>query len=285
MRFTKMHGLGNDYIYVNGFTEKITDPAQLARAMSDRHFGVGADGLVLILPSQKADLQMRIFNADGSEAQICGNALRCVGKYAYERGLVHHPVLTVETLAGVREVSLLLEGGEVTGARVDMGTPRLRRREIPMVGPEEEMAIEVEVPAGESTFTVTAVSMGNPHAVVFVPAVEEIPLAQWGPLLEQHPFFPQRTNVEFCQVISRNRLRVRVWERGSGETLACGSGACAVLVAAALTGRAERRAEVILPGGSLQIEWSDDGRVLMSGPATEVFQGEWPLSAIPGGRP
>ncbi|MDI3279951.1 MAG: diaminopimelate epimerase [Bacillota bacterium] len=285
MRFTKMHGLGNDYIYVNGFEEEVADPAQLARAMSDRHFGVGADGLVLILPSQKADLRMRIFNADGSEAQICGNALRCVGKYAYERGLVPRPALTVETLAGVREVVLLLDGGRVTGARVDMGAPRLRRREIPMVGPEDETAIEVEVPAGGRSFTVTAVSMGNPHAVVFVPAVEEVPLSQWGPLLEHHPFFPERTNVEFCQVINPTRLRVRVWERGSGETLACGSGACAVLVAAALTGRAERQAEVILPGGSLQIEWSGDGRVLMSGPATEVFQGEWPTSPTTGGRP
>ncbi|MFA5026643.1 MAG: diaminopimelate epimerase [Candidatus Methylomirabilota bacterium] len=280
MRFTKMHGAGNDYVYVNGFTERIEDPPQAARRLADRHFGIGGDGLILILPSATADLRMRIWNADGSEAEMCGNGIRCVAKYASDRGLVRRRAITVETGAGVLALELFPgPDGKVGRVRVDMGMPRIARGEIPMLGgPEEEPALDQPLPLSPEPFRVTAVSMGNPHCVLFVEAVEHCPVALLGPRIETHPVFPRRTNVEFVELLSRTEVRQRTWERGSGETLACGTGAAAVCVAGALTGRTERRILVHLEGGDLEMEWAEDGRVFMTGPAVEVFSGEIDLA-------
>ncbi len=277
MRFTKMHGLGNDYVYINGFEEQVSDPSSLAVRVSDRHFGIGSDGLILILPSDKADARMRIFNADGSEAEMCGNGLRCVAKFVYERAICRNNPMRIETGAGILTVDLFVDTrDQVEKVRVDMGAPRLTRGEIPMTGPAGEQAVEVPVEAGGRRFAVTCVSMGNPHCVVFVDDVDTFPVAEFGPLLENHPLFPRRTNVEFVQVLSRSEVRQRTWERGAGETLACGTGASAVTVAAVLTGRCDRRLVNHLAGGDLELEWLEDGPVLMTGPATEVFTGEWP---------
>lgn len=275
MRFTKMHGLGNDYVYVNGFTEQVAQPAELARRISDRHYGAGSDGLILILPSRAADVRMEMYNADGSRGAMCGNGIRCVAKYALERGLVAKPEFRIETDAGVRDVQCLLRGGKVEAVRVDMGAPRLHPEEIPCTL-EGERVVEHPLTAGGETWPVTCVSMGNPHAVIFVSGVEAFPLESLGPRLEHAPEFPQRVNVHVAEAASRGRLRMRTWERGSGLTRACGTGACAVAVAGALTGRSERTVTVTLPGGDLEIEWATDGRVLMRGPAVEVYEGDWP---------
>lgn len=275
MRFTKMHGLGNDYVYVNGFDEQVDDPAAMARAVSDRHFGIGADGLILILPSDKADCRMRMFNADGSESQMCGNGIRCVAKYVYDHGIARRTPLNVETLAGVLELDLFVAGGAVDRVRVKMGEPRLQRAQIPMQGAPGEVVNE-PLPVAGTTFDVTAVSMGNPHCVVFVEDVASFDVARWGPHFEHHDAFPERVNTEFIQVHSRESFSMRVWERGSGETLACGTGASAAAVACHLTGRTDRRVTAHLLGGPLELEWrASDNQVLMTGPAVEVFSGEW----------
>jgi diaminopimelate epimerase len=275
MRFIKMHGIGNDYIYVDGFRDTVRQPEQLAVRISDRHFGVGGDGLILILPSARADVRMRIFNADGSEAQMCGNGIRCLAKYVYEAGIARRPELTVETLAGVLRLQLFVADGRVERVRVDMGPPRFHPRDIPMLA-EGERVLGAKLTAGDRDFAVTCLSMGNPHCVIFVDDVASFPVAHYGPLIEHHPRFPQRTNVEWIACLNRRELRQRTWERGSGETLACGTGACAAAVAAALHGKAERSVTVHLLGGDLDIEWAEDEHVYMTGPAVEVFRGEWP---------
>jgi diaminopimelate epimerase len=276
LRFTKMHGLGNDYIFVNGMSERLPRVSlpRLARALSDRHFGIGADGLILVLPSQSAQFRMQVFNADGSEAEMCGNGIRMFARYVYEHGLTRDRELAVETLAGVIRPRLMVRGGRVASVRVDMGEPRLERSEIPMRGKPGRVIGEALRVDGER-YEVTAVSMGNPHCVIFVKEVAEFPVARVGPAIERHRAFPRRTNVEFVQVLGRSALRMRVWERGAGETLACGTGACATLVAAVLNGKADRKATVHLPGGDLKIEWREsDNHVYMAGPAEEVFSGE-----------
>jgi len=276
LRFTKMHGLGNDYIFVNGLSERLPRVSlpRLARALSDRHFGIGADGLILVLPSRSAQFRMQVFNADGSEAEMCGNGIRMFARYVYEHGLTRGRELAVETLAGVIRPRLMVRGGRVASVRVDMGEPRLERSEIPMRGKPGRVIGEALRVDGER-YEVTAVSMGNPHCVIFVKEVAEFPVARVGPAIERHRAFPRRTNVEFVQVLGRSALRMRVWERGAGETLACGTGACATLVAAVLNGKADRKATVHLPGGDLKIEWREsDNHVYMTGPAEEVFCGE-----------
>ncbi|PDO11735.1 MAG: diaminopimelate epimerase [Candidatus Reconcilbacillus cellulovorans] len=275
MKFVKMHGLGNDFV-VAAAESPPDRPDELARRICDRRFGVGADGLVFILPSARADVRMRIWNADGSEAEQCGNAVRCVAKYVYERGIRSADELTIETLAGVCKVRLDVTDGRVRRVRVDMGEPVLRGPDIPTLIAGDRIVGETLEAAGRS-FRFTAVSMGNPHCVVFVDGLDSVELDIWGPAIERHPLFPNRTNVEFAVVNGRREIEVRVWERGAGPTLACGTGACAVLVAAVLNGYADREATVVLPGGDLLVEWSEaDGRVYMSGPATAVFEGEIP---------
>jgi len=281
MRFTKLHGLGNDYVYFDAISQDLTgyDLPKLAQVVSDRHFGVGSDGIILILPSQAADFRMRIFNPDGTEAEMCGNGIRGFAKYVYEHGLTAKTELAVETGAGIVRPRLFVNGeGRVEKVQVDMGPPRLARAEIPMTGqPADQPVVNETLAVGSETLVVTCVSMGNPHCVVFLdPATNpaEFPVSTLGPLIEKHEAFPRRTNVEFAVVEGPQRIRMRVWERGAGETLACGTGACATLVAAALTGQAERKATVRLLGGELDIEWAEDGHVYMTGPAVEVFTGE-----------
>ena len=276
MRFTKMEGLGNDYIYVNTFTERVENPSALSVRLSDRHRGVGADGLVLIGPGTAADFSMRIFNADGSESEMCGNAARCVGRYVRERGLWNRDSLTLETGGVSRRVSLRYQEGRFVSAQVDMGRPQLSPAAIPVHLPGAAV-MGLPLPWGEETLPVHCVSMGNPHCVLFVEDVASAPVTSLGPMLERHPSFPQRINVEFAQIISRNEIRLRVWERGSGETQACGTGACAALVAAAITGRCDREAVIRLPGGPLAVAWQPDGHVTQEGPADFVFDGETDL--------
>lgn len=277
MRFTKMHGLGNDYIYLDAINQDLTpyNPSELARVLSDRHFGIGGDGIILILPSDMADFRMRMFNADGSEAEMCGNGIRAFAKYVYEHGLTDKTQLAIETGAGIIRPQLRVENGRVVEVRVDMGEPRLARRELPMEGgPPDEPAIDETIVVGGEELAVTCLSMGNPHCVVFVDEVDNYPVHELGPRIENHELFPNRTNVEFAAVMDPRHLDVRVWERGAGETMACGTGACATVVAAALTGRAEREATVELLGGSLKVEWASDNHVYLTGPASEVFTGE-----------
>ncbi len=278
-----MQGAGNDYVYVDGFREDVADPERLAPLISDRHFGVGGDGLILILPPRTSagDVRMRIFNADGSEAEMCGNGVRCVAKYAADHGLIpsDRAEIRVETAAGMMVIGLTRDAsGKVATARVDMGAPRLRRAEIPMSGRPEEQAVDVPLMVDGQEYRITAVSLGNPHCVVFLPSVADLPLEDLGPRFEHHPAFPQRVNTEFCRVVDRRRLEMRVWERGSGETLACGTGASAAAVAAHLNGLTERQVTIRLRGGTLLLDWGADGHVYLTGPAVEVFSGTWPLS-------
>ncbi len=276
MKFTKMHGAGNDYVYINGFVEKIANPVALAQQVSNRHFGIGADGLILILPSDVADVQMRMFNLDGSEGAMCGNGIRCVAKYAYDHGLVDNLEMTVETGAGILSlVMFVTSSGLVERVQVNMGTPRLSRREIPMSGPADKTAVAIPLEVGKQKIEITCVSMGNPHAVIFVADVERFPVAEIGPQIENHPWFPDRVNVEFVQIINPGEVIQRTWERGSGETLACGTGASAVTVAGVLTGKTERKIVNHLRGGDLELEWLKSGEVLMIGPAVEVFHGDF----------
>lgn len=277
MKFTKMHGLGNDYVYVNTFAERLpSDPATLAVRISDRHFGVGSDGLILIGPSDRADARMRMFNADGSESEMCGNGIRCVAKYMYDHEIARKELVTVETGRGVLSLAIEAEGGRACRVRVDMGRPILNSAEIPTLLAGDPPIDAPLVIAGQE-FRFTAVSMGNPHAVAFVDDVDRLALETIGPIAERHDAFPRRVNVHFVQVIGPAEVKMRTWERGSGITLACGTGACAVCVAGVLTGRAERRIVAHLPGGDLELEWPDGSSpVFMTGPATEVFTGIWP---------
>jgi diaminopimelate epimerase len=276
MKFAKMHGAGNDYIYINAFEEHIAEPARLARQLSNRNFAIGGDGLILILPSAVADVRMRMFNADGSEAEMCGNGVRCVAKYAYDHGLVAQRRITVETGSGILPLQLFTNGANrVERVRVNMGKPRLTRGEIPMLGPPDQQVIASEVKILDRTFHITCVSMGNPHCVIFVDRVEEFPVDKYGPVLEHHPLFPNRSNVEFVEVVSPGEVRQRTWERGAGETLACGTGAAAVVVAGVLNGRTERVLRNQLRGGELEMEWTEEGQVFMTGPAVQVFEGDY----------
>jgi len=277
MRFTKMHGIGNDYVYVNTFDQKPpVDPAGLAREVSDRHFGIGGDGLILIMPSERADARMRMFNADGSEGEMCGNGVRCVAKYLYDHNLTRKDQVKIETGRGVLALDLEIRGGRVERVRVDMGAPILDSARIPTLLPGDP-PIDLPIQAGERELAVTAVSMGNPHAVTYVEDVQAFPLEHLGPLIERHPAFPSRVNLHVVEVVGPGEVRMRTWERGSGITLACGTGACAVCVAGVITGRSQRTVLARLPGGDLELEWpSDHAPVFMTGPATEVFSGEWP---------
>ena len=277
MRFTKMEGIGNDYVYVNCFAETVENPQELAVRMSRYHFGCGSDGLILIMPSDRADFRMRMFNNDGSESEMCGNGIRCVAKYCHDRGLTSKETITIETGGGVKTLHLNVVDGVTQSVRVDMGVPELDGAKIPsmMTGsPVKDCRIHVE----DTEYTMTLVNMGNPHAVTFVDDPASAPVTTHGPLLERHPMFPRKANIEFVQVIDRTHVKMRVWERGTGETLACGTGASAVLVACVLNGLTERTAQVELPGGKLQIEWNPmDNHVYMTGPATFVYDGEWLL--------
>ncbi len=274
MEFTKMNGLGNDFIVWYGHQELPSDAAELAVRLCDRHFGIGADGLVYILPSNKADFRMRIINSDGSEAEQCGNAIRCAAKYVYDNKHINREQITIETLgAGVQQVELTVENGTVRMVKVDMGEPILEGLKIPTTL-DLTSVINEPIEAGGSGFRFTAVSMGNPHCVIYVEDAPSFELEAWGPKLECHPLFPKKTNVEFATVRSRKHIDMRVWERGAGPTLACGTGACATLVASVLNGYSDRRAIVSLKGGDLDIEWSvDDNHIYMTGPAEVVFEG------------
>lgn len=262
MKFTKMQGIGNDYIYINCFEENICEPERTARIISDRHFGVGSDGLVLICPDDKADFRMKMYNSDGSESEMCGNAARCVGKYVYDRGLTKKKEIALMTGAGIKVLQIHEAGGTADSVRVDMGEP-------------EVFGCRETIQAAGRSFVITQVSMGNPHAVIFQDEVEKCDLYQYGPAIEHHPMFPNRTNTEFAKVLDRNRIRMRVWERGAGETLACGTGACATLAAAFSNGLTDRKAILNLNGGSLLIEWDEKtNHIFQEGPAEFVFDGE-----------
>lgn len=273
MKFTKMQGIGNDYIYINCFEEKVGDPAALAVRLSDRHFGIGGDGVILIEPSETADCRMDIYNADGSRAMMCGNGIRCVGKYVYERGIAKKEVLTVDTLSGVKTLQLCTENGKVTSVTVDMGAPEFFPARIPVTLPGD-MVVARELALDGEIRRITCVSMGNPHCVLFEEDLSALALESLGPKLECHPIFPNRANIEFVHVQNENEIEMRVWERGSGETWACGTGACAAAVACVLNGRTGRGVLVHLKGGDLSIRWAEDsGHIFMEGPAEFVFDG------------
>jgi diaminopimelate epimerase len=275
MKFTKMQGCGNDYVYINCFEETVENPNELAISMSERHFGVGSDGLVLICPADDADFRMRMFNSDGSEAEMCGNAIRCVGKYVYDRGLTTKTTISVITLAGLKILELNLKDGVVDTVRVDMGEPILEAVEIPVVS-EKQPVIGEEIKALDKTFNFTCVSMGNPHAVTYVDDVKNFQVEKYGRVIEIDNHFPRKVNVEFVEKISDNYLKMRVWERGAGETWACGTGTCATVVATVLNGMCNRITEVELLGGNLTIEWNEENNhVYMTGPARYSFDGVW----------
>ena len=274
MKFTKMQGIGNDYVYVNCLEEKVDHPEELAKLVSDRHFGIGSDGLILIKPSEVADFEMAMYNADGSRGEMCGNGIRCVAKYVYDRGLTDKTHISIETLAGIKYLELTVEKGQVSQVRVDMGEPELLAEKIPVIS-QQEKVIDAPITAGEKDYRMTCVSMGNPHCVVFMEDVEHLEIEKIGPLFENHELFPKRINTEFVKVIDRKTLQMRVWERGSGETLACGTGACATAVAAMLNGFCEEEVQIHLLGGDLTIEWNkESNHVFMTGPAEIVFDGE-----------
>jgi diaminopimelate epimerase len=275
MKFTKMHGAGNDYVYVNCFEERVENPEQVAVKVSNRNFGIGSDGLILILPSDKADIRMRMFNADGSESEMCGNGIRCVAKYAYDHGLINNREITAETGAGILTLQLFTDSRDkVERVRVNMGAPRLSRAEIPMLGNGSSPVMAEPLNILHTSFKITCLSMGNPHCVIFMDDVESFQVEKYGPLIENHEIFPRRTNVEFVRIISTSEVRQRTWERGAGETLACGTGASAVCVAGILNGLTEKKILNHLSGGDLELEWAEDGNVYMTGPAVEVFSGE-----------
>lgn len=275
MRFTKMQGIGNDYIYVNCFKENVPDPESVSIKVSDRHFGIGGDGLVLIMPSDKADFRMRMFNADGSEGMMCGNASRCIGKYVYDKGLTDKTDITLETKSGIKKLHLNPENGKVKTVEVDMGEAILKPRDIPM-NADGDSFVNKPVAVDGREQNITAVSMGNPHAVIFTVSIDKLDFEKIGPSYENHPLFPERVNTEFCEVIDSRTLKMRVWERGSGETWACGTGACATAVAAVLNGLCKRDEEITLKlrGGDLKITYRSDNHVIMCGEAETVFEGE-----------
>lgn len=276
MKFTKMHGIGNDYVYVDCFSEKIEHPEEVARFVSDRHFGIGSDGLILIKPSKVADFEMAMYNADGSRGEMCGNGIRCVAKYVYDKGLTDKTKIRVETLAGIKQLDLTVENGQVTLVKVNMGSPILNPEQIPVVAQGEQVVNEpIEVDG--TTYHMTCVSMGNPHCVIFLKEdiKKEFLIEKIGSKFENHPRFPRRINTEFVNVVDKHTLNMRVWERGSGETLACGTGACATAVAAVLNGLTEEEVTIHLLGGDLKIAWDrTENLVYMTGPATTVFEGE-----------
>ena len=274
MKFTKMHGIGNDYVYVNCFEESVKNPAEVSKFVSDRHFGIGSDGLILISPSAIADFRMNIYNADGSQAEMCGNGIRCVAKYVYDYGLTDKTDISVETLAGIKYLRLQVENGKVASVEVNMGAPILEPKEIP-VAVEESPVVNVPVEVKGKIYHMTCVSMGNPHAIIFMNNVKDLDIEAIGPYFENHTVFPKRTNTEFVEVLDRNTVNMRVWERGSDETLACGTGACATTVACILNDKTENEVTVHLLGGDLKIRWDRDAnQVYMTGPATVVFDGE-----------
>ncbi|HCC08127.1 MAG TPA: diaminopimelate epimerase [Clostridiales bacterium] len=273
MKFTKMQGLGNDFIIINNINEKIDKPSQLAIKLCDRHFGIGADGLILICESNIADFRMRIFNADGSEAEMCGNGIRCVGKYIFDNKMTNKKEVDIETLGGIKKLELIVENDIVSNVRVDMGEPILKSESIPIIF-NKDMVVDEEFIIDGNTYKITAVSMGNPHAIIFVENADKIDVEKIGRMIENHKLFPNRTNVEFLEVSSVNKINVRVWERGVGETLACGTAACASIVASVLNNKTNREIKVKLLGGTLNLEWMDNNHVFMSGPAVTVFEGE-----------
>ncbi len=280
MKFTKMHGLGNDYVYVNCFEEKIDNPPAVARFVSDRHFGIGSDGLIMINPSQKADFEMEMYNADGSRGEMCGNGIRCVAKYVYDYGLTDKTQISVETLGGIKYLDLTVEDGKVSLVKVDMGKPELKADLIPIIS-EREQVIDEPIEVDGKEYHMTGVSMGNPHAVIYVDDVKGLDLEKTGPKFENHERFPKRINTEFVHCIDRQTVEMRVWERGSGETLACGTGACAVAVSSILNNLTDTQVTVKLLGGDLQIEWDrEKDRVFMTGPATVVFDGVIDITEI-----
>ncbi|MDF2614837.1 MAG: diaminopimelate epimerase [Clostridia bacterium] len=274
INFTKMHGIGNDYVYVDGFKQVIENPNAFSEFVSDRHFGIGSDGLVMILPSDSADAKMRMFNADGSEGKMCGNAIRCVGKYLYEAGYTNKTQISVETLSGIKYLTLVVEDGSVVYVEVDMGKAILVPKDIPVLS-ELDLLIDEPIHIEGTAYAITCVSMGNPHAVTFCDDVDTVPLEVIGPKFEFNPLFPERINTEFVQIIDANTIKMRVWERGSGETFACGTGACASAVAAVLNGYCKKGDEITvkLLGGDLKITYLEDETVLMKGSATKVFDG------------
>lgn len=274
MKFTKMHGIGNDYVYVNCFQEQVSDPGRTAVFVSDRHFGIGSDGLILIKPSKTADFMMDMYNADGSQGAMCGNGIRCVAKYVYDYGLTDQTDISIETKSGIKYLHLTIEQGKVAFVKVDMGAPILEPAKIPVIS-QKDRVVDEPVTVDGKTYQMTAVSMGNPHTVVYMEDVQGLKIEEIGPGFENHPCFPDRVNTEFVRIIDRHTVEMRVWERGSGETLACGTGACAVAVASILNGYTEDEVTVKLLGGDLKIEWDRKAdRVYMTGPATVVFDGE-----------
>ena len=274
MKFTKMQGLGNDYVYVNCFKETIENPPEMAKKVSNRNFGIGSDGLIMINPSDVADFEMEMYNADGSRSEMCGNGIRCVGKYVYDYGLTEKEHISVETLAGIKYLDLTVEDGKVKLVKVDMGSPELVPENIPIVA-DGNRVIDEPINVNGTEYRMTGVSMGNPHAVVYVEDVKGLDIETIGPAVENHERFPNRVNTEFVKVLDRNTVEMRVWERGSGETMACGTGACAVAVACILNGFTEDKVTVKLLGGDLQIEWDKEAdKIYMTGPAEVSFDGE-----------
>lgn len=274
MKFTKMHGCGNDYVYVNGFTEKVADKPKAVVALSDRHFGIGSDGVIFINPSQQADFEMEMYNADGTRAEMCGNGIRCVGKYVYDHGMTDKTSITVESFGKVKYLDLTVENGEVVKVKVNMGKPELTAKDVPVVSVHEQV-IDEEIIVKEKSYRMTCVSMGNPHAVVFMDDVEHLAIEEIGPYFENHERFPNRTNTEFVQVIDDSHVKMRVWERGTGETLACGTGCCATAVACVLNRLTGAHMTVQVLGGEIEIYWDQkENLVYMTGPAVTVFEGE-----------
>lgn len=275
MKFTKMHGCGNDYVYVNCFEETIENPNETAKFVSDRHFGIGSDGMICIHPSDKADFRMAMYNSDGTEGAMCGNGVRCIAKYVYDYGLTDKTTITIETKGGIKELDLTVEDGKVTWVNVDMEAPVLEADKIPVIYDEENKVIDKPVLVDGREYRITCVSMGNPHGVVFVDSVDDLDIEKLGPMFEHHPMFPDRVNTEFIQVVDDHTIRMRVWERGAGETLACGTGACASAYASYLNQKTGNKVLVHLLGGDLQIEYDEEKHtIFMKGPATKVFDGE-----------
>lgn len=280
IKFTKMHGLGNDYVYIDAINQKIENESSLAKFVSNRHFGIGSDGLILICKSEIADFKMRMFNSDGSEAEMCGNGIRCVGKFVYDKGLTNKTTVKIETLAGIKTLILNTKDGKVGTARVDMGEPILEAEKIPVISTEKTVK-NLELEAENKRFKFTCVSMGNPHAITIVENTKEFDVEKYGKVLEIDKAFPKKANIEFAQILDRQNINMRVWERGAGETLACGTGACATAVACNLNGLTDRKVNIELLGGTLNIEWNEtDNHVYMTGPAVTVFDGELYEEAI-----
>lgn len=280
IKFTKMHGLGNDYVYIDAINQKIENESSLAKFVSNRHFGIGSDGLILICKSDIADFKMRMFNSDGSEAEMCGNGIRCVGKFIYDKGLTDKTIVKIETLAGIKTLVLNTKDGKVETARVDMGEPILEAEKIPVISKEQPVK-NLELEAENKKFEFTCVSMGNPHAITIVENTKEFDVEKYGKILEVDKAFPKKANIEFAQIIDKENIKMRVWERGAGETLACGTGACATAVACNLNGLTGRKVNIELLGGTLKIEWNEkDNHVYMTGPAVTVFDGELYEEAI-----